>query len=96
MSRVVHKHLWNFYGSWLLTLWNFHQGLSHNFAEIAEVKAHMFSKGKVTNLKFPWVFIRKVYISSPPLSSVWRFSGIAQYSCLTYPLPGYQYQAYLA
>ena len=96
VQGVFTKNLWNFYGCWFLTSWNFHQRLSHNSAEFAGVKAYMFSKGKVTNLKFPRVFIRKVYISSPPPTPVWRFSGIAQYSCLTCPPPGYQDQAYLA
>ena len=66
VQGVFTKNLWNFYGCWFLTSWNFHQRLSHNSAEFAGVKAYMFSKGKVTNLKFPRVFIRKVYISSPP------------------------------
>ena len=55
------KHSWNFH--WWCWFWlcNFHQqGVSHNFAEFAGVKACFLEVPKVTYLKIS-VFFRKVY-----------------------------------
>ena len=67
ISKGVHKKImWNIHGSWFLTSWSFHQGVSHNFSEFAGVKVHMFSKSKVTHLKVPGFFSEK-YIYPQPL-----------------------------
>ena len=57
--------MWNFHGSWFLTL-KFPR-ISHNFAEFPGLEASFLqnSKGKVTNLKNPGSFSRKVYPQSP-------------------------------
>ena len=59
---VFMKNSWNFHWwSWFPLSINFHQqGVSHNFAEFAGMKACFLEVPKVTYLKIS-VFLRKVY-----------------------------------
>ena len=65
--------MWNFRGSWFLTL-KLPKGV--NVAKFLGVFSG-FSKGKVTNLKILACFFRKVYPQLPP-PHAWILSLIAQ------------------
>ena len=82
--------MWNFSGSWFLTLkfpiLKLRHAILQNFQGWKLVFSRI-SKGKVTNLKFPEGWGASKKYTYPPPPPVWSFSGIAQcqWTCEFHP-----------